>query len=63
MPVDMLFELEKFSGFGTIALDFTATSKEEAKQALRYLEEKKRGGTPKKEFAKFTRGHYDREVF
>ncbi|MCX6799133.1 MAG: U32 family peptidase [Candidatus Diapherotrites archaeon] len=63
MPVDMLFELEKFSGFGAIALDFTATSKDEATQALRYLEEKKRGGAPKKEFSKFTRGHYDREVF
>ena len=62
MPVDMLFELEKFSGFGAIALDFTATSKDEATQALRYLEEKKQGKQPKKEFSKFTRGHYDREV-
>ncbi|MFH1256238.1 MAG: U32 family peptidase [Candidatus Diapherotrites archaeon] len=63
LPVDMLFELEKFSGFGMVALDFTATEKAEAMDALEFLAEKRKGKKPLKKFAKFTRGHYAEEVF
>jgi hypothetical protein len=62
VPVDMLFELEKFSEFEAIALDFAATERAEALQALGYLAEKIAGKNPQKKFAKFTRGHYDNEV-
>ncbi|MCX6800571.1 MAG: DUF3656 domain-containing protein [Candidatus Diapherotrites archaeon] len=62
MPVDMIFELEKFSRFDSIALDFTETKKEEAAQILAYLEEKLAGKNPQKKYAKFTRGHYTDSV-
>ncbi|MFA4855974.1 MAG: U32 family peptidase, partial [archaeon] len=63
VPVDMLFELERFAGFEKVALDFTAATREEALQALQYLGEKRLGKRPKKKFSKFTRGHYDQEVY
>ncbi|MFH1586768.1 MAG: U32 family peptidase [Candidatus Diapherotrites archaeon] len=62
LPVDMLFELESFSGFGMVGLDFTAATKEVAAQALEFLSAKRQGKKALKKFAKFTRGHYPAEI-
>jgi len=61
VPVDMLFEIEKFSEFNKIGLDLTSLSDEEAIKVLDYAIGKKTQGTPKKT-AKFTRGHYYRPI-
>jgi putative protease len=63
MPVDMLFELDRFAGFRTVALDFNAATQEEAVQAMQYRGEKRLGKRPVKKFSKFTRGHYGQEVY
>jgi len=62
MPVNMLFELEKLSEFQMLCLDFRETALGEARQEIEFLKEKLAGKSPKKEFAKFTRGHYFSEL-
>jgi hypothetical protein len=61
LPVDMLFELQKFRGFGMIGIDLISVRKEEALLSLDYAKKKARGAEAKKT-AKFTRGHYEKEV-
>lgn len=58
VPVDMLFEFEKFEKFSAIGIDLTATEKEEALQVIDYLTKTLAGENPQKKYAKFTRGHY-----
>jgi len=61
LPVDMLFELEKFKGFGMIGIDLISAKKEEVLLSLDYAKKKARGAQAKK-VSKFTRGHYEKEV-
>ncbi|MDO8647756.1 MAG: U32 family peptidase [Candidatus Diapherotrites archaeon] len=62
VPLSMIFEVEKFGEFSAIGLDFREAGVKEAKESLEFLREKLAGKSPRKEFAKFTRGHYFNEL-
>ncbi len=61
MPVDMLYELEKFNCFENIGIDLKETHTPEAIALLRFYVDKINGKNPSKK-SKFTRGHYDNPV-
>ncbi|MDD3159901.1 MAG: DUF3656 domain-containing protein [Candidatus ainarchaeum sp.] len=60
-PVDMLYEIEKFSKFNSVIIDLKETNTPEAIMILKYYLDKIDGKNPKKK-SKFTRGHYDKPV-
>jgi hypothetical protein len=59
LPVDMLFEIEKFDSFGAICIDITQGKSPEA--ILEYALSRMRGEKPDKK-SKFTRGHYEKPL-
>lgn len=61
LPVDMAYELEKFNSFNIIGIDFKATTSEEIREFLNYLEAKINNTKITKK-SKFTRGHYEKPV-
>ncbi|MGI6589893.1 MAG: U32 family peptidase [Candidatus Iainarchaeum sp.] len=61
LPVDMAYELEKFDNYNTLGIDFKATTNEEIKEFLNFLEAKILGKKISKT-SKFTRGHYEKPV-
>jgi hypothetical protein len=60
--VDMLFELERFSKFGLVGIDFSAFEEKDTKLAIEFAIDKINGRHAKKKFSTFTRGHYDKEL-
>ena len=60
-PVDMLYELEQFNRFASIAIDLKETHTKEAIALLRFYVDKINQRKPTKK-SKFTRGHYDKAV-
>ena len=60
-PVDMLYELEQFNRFVSIAIDLKETHTKEAIALLRFYVDKINQRKPTKK-SKFTRGHYDKAV-
>jgi len=60
-PVDMLYELEQFNRFASIAIDLKETHTKEAIAILRFYVDKINQRNPSKK-SKFTRGHYDKAV-
>jgi putative protease len=60
--VDMLFELERFSSFGLVGIDFAAFEEKETLMAIEFALDKINGRHAKKKFASFTRGHYEKEL-
>ncbi|MFA6268754.1 MAG: U32 family peptidase [archaeon] len=60
--VDMLFELERFSEFGLVGIDFSAFDEKGTLMALEFALDKINGRHAKKKFATFTRGHYEKEL-
>lgn len=61
LPVDMAYELEKFNHFQKLGIDFKATTKEEIKEFLNFLDSKINNIKMIKK-SKFTRGHYEKPV-
>ena len=61
VPVDMLYELEKFNKFKNIAIDLKETNTAEAIAILKFYVDKINGKKPYKK-SKFTRGHFDKAV-
>ena len=57
----MAYELEKFDNYNTLGIDFKATTNEEIKEFLNFLEAKILGKKISKT-SKFTRGHYEKPV-
>jgi len=62
VPVDMLFELEKFYGFELAGIDLISMNEKESLHAIKFAMEKLLGKNPAKKFASFTRGHYEKEL-
>jgi len=62
VPVEMLFELGRFSKFASVGLDFCAMDEKQAFQAIIFALDRIKGRAGKKKFASFTRGHYDKEL-
>jgi len=60
-PVDMVYEIEKFSGFSAAGIDLIASGQKEEKAVFERLEAKMNGKKIEKS-ADFTRGHYEKEV-
>ena len=61
MPVDMLYEIEKFNRFATIGIDLKETHTKEAIAILKFYVDKINKRDPSKK-SKFTRGHYSKAV-
>ncbi|MFA5931028.1 MAG: U32 family peptidase [archaeon] len=60
--VDMLFELQRFSKYGLVGIDFSAFEDREVLMAIEFAIDKINGRNAKKKFASFTRGHYEKEL-
>jgi hypothetical protein len=60
--VDMLFELERFSDFSMVGIDFTAFDEKGTLMGIEFALDKVNGRHAKKKFATFTRGHYEKEL-
>ncbi|MFA6065519.1 MAG: DUF3656 domain-containing protein [archaeon] len=62
VPVDMLYELDKFSDFFCVGIDLRATNEKDSLFAIEYVSLKMQGKSMHKKFASFTRGHYEKEL-
>ena len=62
-PVDMLYEIDKFSDFFYVGIDLRAVPEQNALFAIEYFSSKLEGRKMPKKFSAFTRGHYEKELF
>lgn len=62
VPLDMVQEMEKLSGYPSVAIDLTAASQDESLTALENYFKKVTGQKVVRKENTFTKGHYERDV-